>query len=332
MKIRILIVSTDSAYLERMTGMVAERYADVVEVNGYSNAEVLQHACADSRYDVTIADVNLPDTFTLPATHVTLLLWDGATALPDSAAQNGLVIKKYQRISKIIALALEKYASVASDVAGMHDSGEIAAFWSPAGGCGKTTVAMAYAAKKADTCKKVIYINLEPFSSTDAFFDGESKSISRVFEHLEGNLQILLQSLWTEDRASGVFYYGKPENYDDINVLTPDDVHMLLCACANVADAVIVDCGNMCGQKTKVVFDLAQQIHVVMDGTLCGQRKWDQFCTQNNIFEDIREKVTVVRNRGAAVSALYGVGRTVALPVVDSTDPKVVYKRLSQLF
>ena len=48
MKIRILIVSTDSAYLERMTGMVAERYADVVEVNGYSNAEALQHACADS--------------------------------------------------------------------------------------------------------------------------------------------------------------------------------------------------------------------------------------------------------------------------------------------
>ena len=39
------------------------------------------------RYDVTIADVNLPDTFTLPATRVTLLLWDGATALPDSAAR-----------------------------------------------------------------------------------------------------------------------------------------------------------------------------------------------------------------------------------------------------
>ena len=70
MKIRTLIVSTDSAYLERMTGMVAERYADVVEVNGYSNAEVLQHACADSRYDVTIADVNLPDTFTLPTKRI----------------------------------------------------------------------------------------------------------------------------------------------------------------------------------------------------------------------------------------------------------------------
>ena len=46
---------------------------------------------------------------------------------------------------------------------------------------------MAYAAKRASETDRVIYLNLEHFSSTESYFKDEAKSISALFEGLGSN-------------------------------------------------------------------------------------------------------------------------------------------------
>lgn len=328
MKVRILIALNDNDYLERLTRVMSEKYTNLLEITACSSEDNLKQLLRNDRVDVALVDSELVGALDRAAVKMTMLLWDGMTEIP-AIDKNLRIVKKYQRISAITAAILEHYATLPNNDPMLEEGAEIITVWSPAGGCGKTTVALAYAAQTASNGRKAIYLDLEPFSSIDVYFAAGGKSISGVFEQLDANPELLLQSIQQEDTGSGIYYFNKPDNYDDINELTGDDIRTLVRACARICDTLVVDYSGPCNKQAKTLFTSSSRVVLVVDDKAASQKKWAQFCTQHSVFESIREKAVLVKNRGVAKVPDNGVASTVLLPAVQSTDPTVVYKTLS---
>ena len=209
----------------------------------------------------------------------------------------------------------------------------ITAVWSPAGGVGKTTVALALAAKKVIDGRQVLYLSLEHFSSVPAYFTDSGKSISAVFEMLEsseGNVRMLIRSVFRRDNG-GIAYFCRPDNFDDINILSTENIATLTSACAFNTDELIIDMSCVCDERTRQVFRLADKVLLVTDPTIAAQTKFSQFASQHDDFDKIKDKTALVANKGAAVDTPMTVG-IISLPFVQSADHITVYKTLAVNF
>ena len=328
MKIQLLVAIGDKSYMEHLSGVLSEKYAEVFEVSICSTEMRLQELLDRRQFDIALLDPELADRCSLSAIRMPLLIWDGSGVLKEQAGNLGK-IRKYQRISKITSELLGRYAQVSNAGTGFADTrARVTAVWSPAGGCGKTTVALAYAAQLVSQKKKTVYLDLEPFSSTPAYFASTSKGLSSVFEQLDGNVEMMLQSIRQEDTGSGILYFGHPDNYEDIEILTVEDVTALVRGAASGVEELVVDLGSTCDQKVRKILELADKVLLVVDDSPSSQIKCSQFRQQHNLYTQLADKLTVVVNRGGRHEAAPG-ENVISLPRVQSNDPVVVYKTLS---
>lgn len=321
MRIRLLIASKDHDYVEHLSRMLTEKHESVFEVTTYTTPDRLMETGRKGRFDIALLEREFITA--VPDVKLCFLL-----CTEDFGSLNGMrTVRKYQRISQIVSQILEGYAEI-SDASGGTGQARVSIVWAPSGGCGKTTVSLAYAAQQVAKGKKTTYLNLEPFSSEPVYFSDEGKSISSVFAKLDSNVSMLLQSIRQEDSGSGIGYFHRPDNYDDIAVLTAEDVICLVNACATVAEEVVVDLGSDWNEHVSALMERADFVFVVIDRTQTSQVKWKQFCEQHNIFEQMQSKFILVENRGAQ-SGYTGTATVIKLPLVRSEDPIVVYKTLS---
>jgi len=331
MRIKLLITSGDSDYAEHLSETLAEHHADVIEVSVCGTPERLRELLLTQRFDIALMEASFFENMDLSSVHLPLLLYfeeEEITAVPAEQKK----IQKYQRISSIVTCMLEQYAKVSAQ--GRSADAErafITAVWSPAGGVGKTTVALACAAGKAARGKQVLYLNLEAFSSVPAYFTESGKSISTVFEMLEsseGNIKTLIRGIRRLDSGAGVAYFNRPDNFDDMNILSAENVSMLVTGCAGVTDELVIDLSCVCDERTRRVFELADRILIVIDQTCTARTKLSQFKSQHNMFGRIKAKTVLVANKGATVGEPL-VDTVVRLPHVQSTNETAIYKTLS---
>ena len=326
MKIHLLIADGDRDYAEHFSRILLEKYTNMFEVSSCSTAGQLVEILSQHEYDVALLSPVLAESANLHGVRLPLLLWDGAS----TGWKEGMdSLRKYQRISIIVGEILERYAEVSSF--GIDPNGNrarITVVWSPAGGVGKTTVALAYAAQKISKGRRAVYLDLEPFSSVPAFFQGNGKSISTIFEKLDQRAGLTLQSIRQEDSGSGIYYFCRPENYEDISILTEADVVQLAGAAAVETDELIIDMGSGYDERIAALLGLADTVLFVVDGSKLCRTKWEQFQTQHELHEKLRGKGTLVVNRGGRYSTPQSMP-IVNLPLVRSDEPGVVYKTLS---
>lgn len=326
MKIHLLITGMDNDYVEHLSNVLTENYADIFEVSVCSSRESMAELLDHRRADIALLGAEFAVGAETDNVKLRLLLWDGISTL-DTRSTEYRRIRKYQRISSLVSQVLEQYAELSGtgDI-GDDWQGTITVVWSPIGGSGKTTVALAYGAQRVSEGKKVVYLNLEPFASTPVYFPESGKSISSVFEKLDSNVELLLQSIRQTDAGSGLLYFCRPDNYDDIGILTAEDMQNLVVASAKDVDEVIVDLGISYDQRTATLMELADMVIAVLDSSQIAGAKWQQFRTQHSTYEKIEPKLLLVANRSARIDTAQNV---VALPIVQSDDPVVVYKTLS---
>lgn len=331
MKIKLIIASDDHGYTEHLSHVLADKYEDVFEVTVCSEQGQFSELLSVDKYDAALLESAFAASHDLRAIRLPLLLRDqyfSASAESNSRQQ----IEKYQRISSIVGNILEHYAQFSSSLADLRKGrAHVTAVWSPAGGTGKTTVALAYAARKASDGKHTLYLNLENFCSVPAYFpasDHEKKSISSVLEKLEFDVPMLLKSILQQDSSSSITYFCGPNNYDDMNILTEEDIDALLQACMVSTEELVVDLSSQCDHKTQKIFELADTVLIVCDGMPAAQAKLQQFAGQHNIAQHIRDKSVLVNNKGAN-TAVEGFTKTVQLPFVRMPDIISTYKTLS---
>ena len=325
MIIKLLIGTTDRDYSEYLSNVLSERYSETFEVSVTSSTERLTDMLTGSRYDVALLEPEFTADVSLSPVNMPLLLVEKPEI--DDGSYNK--VRKYQRISLIVGDILENYAQV-SKVSSSFGAGKarITAVWSPAGGAGKTTVALAYAAKKVLEGKQVSYLCLENFASTSVYFQEGGKSISKVFEKLDSNVQMFLMGIRQQDSATGISYFCGPENYEDINILTVDDIQILLDACATGIDELVIDLSSQCDERIQKILDIVDKILLVCDSSSTSQVKIKQFINQHNLFEKIEYKTLLVNNKGSKFSD-EKINKSVQLQYASIADPISVFKSLS---
>ena len=332
MKIKLLIATDDSDYAGHLSAELSARHPGVVDATVCSTPERLREALATRKFDAALLEAPMAGGEDLGPITLPLLL-KAPEGSPRSGCAELIGIKKYQRITSIISDVLEQSAKVSAVRCAEPRRARITAVWSPAGGVGKTTVALAYAAKKVSEGKQAHYLNLESFSSVPAYFEEAGKSISALFEMLEsseGSTQMLIKSIERRD-GGGISYFCRPANYDDMNVLSAENITGLLNACAGMTDELVADLSCTCDERTSRVFDAADRVFLVTDPTGITQTKVSQFMSQHRVFGCIKEKVVFVENKSAA-SGKPAPEPVIRLPHLRTTDLSMVYKTLSACF
>jgi cellulose biosynthesis protein BcsQ len=329
MRIKLLIATTDTDYAEYLSNSISEYHESKIEVSVCKVSEGLQEMLANKRYDVALLDSSLLGNVGEASIRLPLLLWSEDESA-DNIAEDVGIINKYQRISSIVTAVLERYAKVSGSRSGPDSSSAIiTAVWSPAGGVGKTTVALAYAASKAAEGRNVLYLDLELFSSIPAYFNHKGKSISAVFEMLEsheGNVRMLIQGIRCQE--SGISFLCGPDNFDDMYALSSENTIELINACMGLTDELVVDLSCVCDMQTRQIMALADKILLVTDPTSAAQAKLSQFVQQHNVFESIQEKITLIANKGVVINAP-PVSSIISFPFIQSSGASALYSTLS---
>lgn len=323
MKIRLIIVTKERTYAERFfSGAASKR--DAVDIDICTSYDRLDGMLRGGKYDVALSEPEAVDYMDLRQVKLAVLLQDPkrAVSYPDMAR-----VVKYQRISTILSEIQGLFAQVAPEQFHSGSGGRVTVVWSPAGGVGKTTVALASAVRASSDGKKATYLDLEAFSGTPALFQQEGKSLSQAFAHLSGNLAMQLQSIRLEDGQTGLRYFSPPSNFDDMNELTEEDLLQLVQAAAEGSDELVVDLSSSCDKRTVALLKAADRILLVVDGSPVAQAKLRQFTQQNSIYATYQDKMTLVVNKGGSMD-LPGVPK-VSLQLVHTTDPVSVFTTLS---
>lgn len=327
MKIKLLVAASERDYAEHLSRVLSEKHTDTFDVSICTSVASFQDMLDRRCFDVVLVDEAFCDGVNMNNARLVLMLWD---ITQENEHRNGYGwLKKYQRISSLIGGIFEVYSEISQncDCSGSSKS-KIISVWSPAGGVGKTTAALAYAARKVADGKSSIYLNLENFSSTPVYFNNVSKSISSAFEKLDINVALYLRGISKTDSDSGITYFAAPTNYDDINILTADDMASLTTACASIADELVVDLPSVCDERVRRVFDISDYVLIVVDGSDTSMAKLRQFLNQHNVYDRIKEKCVLVSNKGSNYRDT-GIDRVVSLPYVQTNNAGAVYKSLS---
>jgi len=331
MKVKMLIASNDTCYTTKLSEQISKNHSDTLEITICSNPDVLEETISLNKAEIVLIDRMFVKYIEDMKVALPLILQEKNQA--DEAPEGFAAIGKYGRISGIVADILEKYSKVSKKaITGAVKTAAITAVWSPAGGVGKTTVALAAAAALAQSGKRVFYLNLETFSSIPVYFDEGRKSISSVFEMLEGNegdVKMLISGVSAEE--NGITYLSKPGNYDDVNILSAGNIEELALSCGALTDELIVDISLPCDARTKKVFEMAGKVLLVTDKTETAQAKLLQFIAQNSVFDSIREKTTLIANKGAVIDeqSIYSLN---SLPLATTFSESQIYKELAQHF
>ena len=331
MRIKLLVATGDGDYAEHLSDIITKLHGDIIDMSVCLSSESMRSLLANHEFDAALLDAAFAGDADLGNVALPLLLVSEEEHLPGELAEFKRVVK-YQRVSALAAKVLELCART-SEGGGedpAREKARVTAVWSPAGGAGKTTVALAYATKRLSEGSQVMYLNLEPFSSIPAYFEESGKGISAIFEMLdnkEGNIKVLILGIRRQD-SGGVTYFCRPDNFDDMNVLSVENVTALVGACAETCDELVVDLSCTCDERTRQVFELADRVLLVTDPAYATHFKLSQFTSQHNVFDRIREKTVIVANRGSAVREPL-TGAIAYLPAVQSGDPSAVYKALS---
>ena len=331
MRVKLLIATSDTEYAKLLSDHISENHADCIEISVCNTSECLQETLPSRRFDAALIDAALIESADLSSIRLPMLLWSEHEAAAEATGE--LVrMNKHQRISKIVAAVLERYAKISNSRHGSDSKiANITTVWSPAGGVGKTTVALAYASAKISDDKKVFYLNLEDFSSVPGYFSENGKSISTVFEMLDnndGNVKMLIQGIC--NRENGITYLCSPDNYDDMCILTPENITELSASCAELADELVIDLSSACDARTRQAFEVADKVLIVTEPTITAKAKLAQFTSQNDVFEGIKEKAVFVANKGAVINETL-TEHIISFPLVQSTDASEVYKALSEI-
>lgn len=247
-KINVVLIDKDELYLNRLTNYLIDK-ADSFNVSSFSSPEILDEFLVNksNKVDVLVLPMDFANDsikqLTIPAK---VILSEG----PGSKLEGFESVYKYQKadkfLSDILQIFSEKTGRTDAVTRGNKNT-KIVGVYSPVGGSGKTTIALALSTLCASFGLKVFYLNFEKLNSSDAFFaPAPQGSMSDVFLALKtkgANIGLKLIANCYTDPATKINYINSPDSAMEYNELTESEITRLLQEFDNLGkyDLVFVD-------------------------------------------------------------------------------------------
>jgi len=299
MNIKIAILDSDMNYLERLSG-VLQQYDEFL-VSVFTKSETLEQAMEQNAFQIVLFHPDVSnDQLLFKAGVMPICLCDDET-INQKLYPQVAVIQKYQRISNIYKEILKCYAAYADNY-GMdffrEGSAKAIAVYSPVGGSGKTTIAVAIARKLHEMNKRVLFLSIEQLNGASIHFPVKEEGITHLIEALSGNsnFRLTLKGILKEN-AEGLFYiegFERLVDYEDVSREEIETVINKIRQC-DVCDYLIIDTGSSLDEITKTVLETVDKIVLVQRNSENADTKMKLFDTQVWVSEQ-KEKMCVIKN------------------------------------
>lgn len=295
MKLKVVVLDHDIEFIKRLAAAFQKQYEDKISLLLFSDENTMYESMQKSRADLLLVGQSIDiDIDRLPKN----IIMGRFCEASDIGEIDGVpAICKYQRVENIYKAILDTYAeNTANILLKRADSGaRRVLFTSVQGGCGTSSVAAAYALRRAQEGNKVFYLNLEKFGDADLYFSGNgNSSFSDVIYALKsktGNLELKLESIIQTD-LSGVDYFHKCKNAYDMLELQDQEVENLISCISRMKeyDEIVIDfSGDDIDQITKLIQNSADKVIYITDGSATGNGKFERFCEVARVLEQRNE-------------------------------------------
>ncbi len=270
MNISIAIADSNKEYVERLIE-VLQQYDDLT-IHVYTNWTKLEESMEQGRFDVVLFDPDIADKkLTFPNTKLSICLYSDEARNGAVYAEAAKVIK-YQRVSSIYKEMIRQYAEKAGYSAEFDHSQNtsITAVYSPIGGSGKTTVALALASQLVNRGKRVLFINMEQLNSSlcvNPQYEDGLVALTQAAIDKHTNFELKIKGT-IKQGFNNMFYVEGFERLADYDAITAEEIELVLNKIlrCGICDALVIDMESNLNAIGRSIAKLADRI-VVVDRT-----------------------------------------------------------------
>lgn len=300
-RIKLAIADTDEIYVNRLSNFFDASYRDRLEVYSFTQSTSLMNFINTNKVDVLLAsDVMEIDLKAIPERTAFAYLVDSPSL---ETVNNKRTVCKFQKADLIYKEALSLYSENPTNVTGFKSAGDgdtsVISYYSCSGGCGSSTVAAACCINLASKGKRVLYLNLEHFGTSQTFFNATgSFTLSDVIFALKSkksNLTLKLESAVRKDQ-SGVFFYEACRNPLDIFEMTSDEIRRLIVELKSSGnyDFIIIDTDVQLDTSAINIMSYSNSMIFVSDGSEVANIKFKRAYNAMTIIEE-QQKISLIQ-------------------------------------
>jgi len=262
MNIRVLLASKDTNYIQRLANAISQfpsPQGTFLELEFFAEEpSTLDESRNSGKFHIALVDESMLSLVSAP---VFMILTDDDTLndKPYGQLSAAIYLYKYQQVMGIVRSIILAQARVC-------------AFFSPTGGSGTSTVAMAFAMAAADVGVKPLYVSFEYFNSTELFFNDTGDTHPGLYDVFgaiaEGSaVTTAIDTAKVKDDATGIYYlkrFGTLMELEHIQ-LSAMEIFIYAIRVANDIDLVILDLGSGFTPLAKGALRYVDEIYVVAD-------------------------------------------------------------------
>ncbi|MDO5407857.1 MAG: AAA family ATPase [Eubacteriales bacterium] len=341
MKKKLILADSDEMYLTNLSNFFMEK-APQFELNLFTRADKLyEYLKTGAKADILAVSEDMAGAELLE-------LADGMAAIVLSATMNPVegygLVRKYQKTQALLNEILLLYAESSNSVEAIRGQSNtrIAAFYSPAGGTGKTTLALALATAAAWEGKKVFYLNLEEIDSVSEVLGTTPGTLSDIFLALKTkgmNVGLKLAGCTGTEQQAGFSYLSGTESISEFDEIGAEDMRKLVTALRGLSeyDLAVVDLASGFSAKTQAVLEEMDVIFVPMLPEEGAVSKMKRLVKEQEIHEQyapILSKMRMVMNRSGVTEmarAIQGSGLADQIPCCGAVAQFPVLARYSDI-
>lgn len=333
-RLKVILADPDSLYVDRLSDYINSSFVSRIKLVSCTRKVILEHYLQASfdEYDILLINRGFFDEESeiYKKTKFKILL----TEEKDNPVAGNDCLYKYQTGDSLVKQILDLYYNsndVRVTTAGCKLT-QIISVFSPAGGVGKTSVALGLATYLSQSGKNIFVLSFESLNSIScAFRSSGSDGFTKVLLSLSDNAQLIparVEMYKSKGQDPAISYFEPAGCFLEISELAIDDLLLLLTKIKNEGkyDAVVVDLDPMADKKLVSVLGHSDKVVLVSSNDEVGQYKIFTFLEHLRKIElddgrEILSKLTHVANKyheNEYFDETYGITSSCQIPFVQN--------------
>lgn len=293
MNISMAIVDSDKDYTSRLSEAL-QQYTDL-SISIFTSLQTFQETIARERFDILLFDPDVSEEY-LPLSSVKLAVCLYSDECKNTARYTECVkTLKYQRVSNIYRDVLREYANKAGGSFGFdsQQNTKLIGVYSPIGGAGKTTFALAFTGKLKSLGNSVLYASTEQLESASAVNDHSENGMAILIEDLSNenvNFKVKLTAI-SKRGMDDMEYLEGFTRLVDYEAVTAAEVKEVFERIKKESDYqyIVIDMDSNLDAVNRTIFEMADQIVLVERPGELPMRKMELFSQQILVHEQERK-------------------------------------------
>ncbi len=285
MRLKMVVADGDKSYLEALEEYLISNYQHRFQLSFFSRTEYLEDMLSKENKALDILLISsemFSKDLKIQQVKKVFILSNGKLDLDIDSVT---IINKYQSCDALVTALMDVVSDgqLNNDNKFSKSNGKLITIYSPIGGSGKTTVAVATATLLAQMGRQVFYLNLEGISTMELYFRNESQyNLSNLYYFIKNrrkNISLKLEVMQTKDPLTEVAYLASGENPLEGEEINETDIEYMLTEFkeSGLYDYIIIDLPSNLDTKTIQVMNQSHYVMMLINPNLVSTVKAQQF-------------------------------------------------------